>query len=301
MDLRLNNISDKRDARKHRTRRGRGIGSGLGKTAGRGHKGQKARTGVALKGHEGGQMPLHRRLPKRGFRSRKIKPWCIVNVGDIQSAVDKGRLLEDVIITERDLLRSGLLSDGKYFARILGDGIVSSKLHLEIPYASKPAIEKIEKMGGSIKILPRSKLESSLPTKYKYEYRDDNWGTREMVARLGEGEIMHLKTHLLSNEVKSGEEISLFVEINVQSDDKDMSEEQLDEYYLYFGGFGASTKRDVLRLTDVFRQAASSEGKFETEIKFQPEREGEIKVFVGLTHAGNRLVRRSHVLHCQPS
>ena len=147
MVLKLNRLSDTPGASKKRVRRGRGIGSGLGKTAGRGHKGQKARSGVAIKGHEGGQMPLHRRLPKRGFRGKR-KFWQIINLGQIQSAIDVGCLSAAGPITELELQKSGILKRGKYYARILADGILTSKIVLKVPYISENAARKIEDIGG---------------------------------------------------------------------------------------------------------------------------------------------------------
>lgn len=183
----LNELADNDGARKKRKRRGRGIGSGSGKTAGRGHKGQKARSGVAVKGHEGGQMPLHRRLPKRGFTHEKIRRWCIINLGDIQAAIDRGRLSDTVPITEHDLLRGGVLGRGSRFARVLADGELTSKIRLEVPYASQNAIRKIEDAGGKVKVLSRDELSSKLPSKYVYKRTLGDDLVRKVVADLERG------------------------------------------------------------------------------------------------------------------
>jgi large subunit ribosomal protein L15 len=151
--MKLNEIRDNEGATKNRMRVGRGIGSGKGKTGGRGVKGQKARTGVAIKGFEGGQMPLHRRLPKRGFNKPNRLEYNEVNLGRIQQAVDAGKLASDGAITVDALVAAGLCSKPRDGVRILGSGELTAKLAFEVAGASKSAVEAIERAGGSVTIL----------------------------------------------------------------------------------------------------------------------------------------------------
>ena len=151
--MRLNEIRDNEGAVKERMRVGRGIGSGKGKTGGRGVKGQKARTGVAIKGFEGGQMPLHRRLPKRGFTPPNAKDYNEVNLGRIQTAVDAGKLDAGEPVTVEALVAAGVLSKPRDGVRILGTGELKAKLAFEVAGTSKSAAEAIEKAGGSVKVL----------------------------------------------------------------------------------------------------------------------------------------------------
>ncbi len=151
--VKLNELSDNPGATKDRIRVGRGIGSGKGKTGGRGVKGQKARTGVAIKGFEGGQMPLHRRLPKRGFHNPFSIDYNEVNVGRIQQAVDAGKLDAKAPVTLDALIAAGVISKPRDGVKILGQGEIKAKLAFEVAAASKGAIAAIEGAGGSVKLL----------------------------------------------------------------------------------------------------------------------------------------------------
>jgi large subunit ribosomal protein L15 len=151
--MKLNEITDNPGSSKNRIRVGRGIGSGKGKTGGRGVKGQKARTGVAVKGFEGGQMPLHRRLPKRGFTPPNAKDYNEVNIGRIQEAIAAGKLAADAPVTIEALVAAGVISKPRDGVKILGVGEISAKLAFEVAGASKSAIAAIEKAGGSVKLL----------------------------------------------------------------------------------------------------------------------------------------------------
>jgi large subunit ribosomal protein L15 len=152
--MKLHEISDRPGARKKRVRIGRGIGSGSGKTGGRGGKGQTARSGVRIKGFEGGQMPLHRRLPKRGFKNspfaRKLNE---VNLGRIQAAIDAGKLDPAATVDSAALVKAGVLRRPLDGVRILGFGELKAKIALSVWGASKPAIAAVEKAGGSVTIL----------------------------------------------------------------------------------------------------------------------------------------------------
>ncbi|MBV9136612.1 MAG: 50S ribosomal protein L15 [Hyphomicrobiales bacterium] len=150
--MKLNEISDIPGALKSRKRVGRGIGSGKGKTAGRGVKGQKARTGVAVKGFEGGQMPLHRRLPKRGFRSRSKRELNEVNLDRIQRALDGGKLSAGKSVDIGALVQSGVCRSARSGVKLLGRGELKARLAFEVEGASKAAIAAIEKAGGSVTI-----------------------------------------------------------------------------------------------------------------------------------------------------
>ena len=153
--MKLNEISDIAGARHSRIRVGRGIGSGKGKTGGRGVKGQKSRSGVAIKGFEGGQMPLHRRLPKRGFKNPFRKHFAVLNLGRLQAAIDAGKLDAKKTITAAELGPVvGQLGDG---VRLLAKGELKAKVTLEVAGASKAAVEAVEKAGGKVTILaPKS-------------------------------------------------------------------------------------------------------------------------------------------------
>lgn len=152
--MKLNDIRDNEGAHKTRIRVGRGIGSGKGKTGGRGVKGQKARAGVAVKGFEGGQMPLYRRLPKRGFHNLFAKDLNEVNLGRIQQAVEAGKLDAKGAVTIEALVAAGVITrQAKDGVKILGVGELKTKLSFEVAGASKSAVEAIEKAGGSVKIL----------------------------------------------------------------------------------------------------------------------------------------------------
>ena len=149
----LNDIRDNPGARKRRVRVGRGIGSGVGKTAGRGQKGQKSRSGVAIKGFEGGQMPLHMRLPKRGFNNIFARDCAEVNVGAIQRMIDAGKLDAGQPLDHAALIAAGLARKAKDGVRLLGKGALSAKLTLTVAHATKGAREAVEKAGGSLTVL----------------------------------------------------------------------------------------------------------------------------------------------------
>jgi large subunit ribosomal protein L15 len=155
--MKLNQIADRPGARKTRQRIGRGIGSGVGKTGGRGGKGQTARSGVRIKGFEGGQMPLHRRLPKRGFNNVFAKKLNEVNLGRVQAAIDAGRLrLEDGAEVDAALLvNAGVLRRAHDGVRLLGDGELKTKVSFVVYGASKSAIAAVEKLGGSVRVLAK--------------------------------------------------------------------------------------------------------------------------------------------------
>jgi large subunit ribosomal protein L15 len=150
--MRLNQLHDNPGARKNRIRVGRGIGSGKGKTGGRGGKGQTARSGVAVNGFEGGQMPLYRRLPKRGFKNIFALDFVEVNTGRLQQAIDAGRLDAAKPVDAAALRAAGLIGRPRDGVRLLGKGELKSKLHLEVAGASKSAIAAVEKAGGSVKV-----------------------------------------------------------------------------------------------------------------------------------------------------
>lgn len=151
--MKLNEIRDNQGARKSRMRVGRGIGSGKGKTAGRGQKGQKSREGVSIAGFEGGQMPLHMRLPKRGFNNIFAKDYAEVNLGAIQKAVEAGKIEAGATLDHAALKAAGLARGGKDGVRLLGKGEISVKLGFTVAGASKSAIEAVEKAGGSVEVL----------------------------------------------------------------------------------------------------------------------------------------------------
>lgn len=158
--MRLNGIKDNAGARKFRVRIGRGIGSGVGKQGGRGGKGQTARSGVAIGGFEGGQMPLHRRLPKRGFNKWRPQSFNEINVGALQQAITEKRIDAAKPIDVASLVASGVLRRAKDGLRLLGDGEISSKISITVNHATATAKAAVEKAGGSIKVIEVKVLEA---------------------------------------------------------------------------------------------------------------------------------------------
>jgi large subunit ribosomal protein L15 len=156
--MKLNQISDNAGAHKARMRIGRGIGSGKGKTGGRGGKGQTARSGVRIKGFEGGQMPLHRRLPKRGFSNTPFQlKLNEVNLGSLQKAIDAGKLDPKATINTESLVKAGVLRRARAGVRLLGTGELTAKINIEVYGVSKAAQAAVEKAGGSVKVLAPKK------------------------------------------------------------------------------------------------------------------------------------------------
>ena len=151
--MKLTDLRDNPGARKGRMRVGRGIGSGKGKTAGRGQKGQKARSGVAIKGFEGGQMPLHMRLPKRGFNNIFAKDYAEVNLGQVQKLVEAGKLNTGAVIDHAALQAAGVARGGKDGVRLLGKGELTAKVQFKVAGASKSAVAAVEQAGGSVEVI----------------------------------------------------------------------------------------------------------------------------------------------------
>lgn len=162
--MKLNDLRDNEGARKNRMRVGRGIGSGKGKTAGRGQKGQKSRSGVAVKGFEGGQMPLHMRLPKRGFNNLFGKDYAEVNLGMIQKLIDAKKLDARSTIDHAALKAAGVARGGKDGVRLLGKGEITAKLNFSVAGASKGAVAAVEKAGGKVEVIDRGPSEHEKKT-----------------------------------------------------------------------------------------------------------------------------------------
>ncbi len=157
--MKLSDIADNPGSRKKRMRVGRGIGSGKGKQAGRGGKGQTARSGVRIKGFEGGQMPLHRRLPKRGFNNIFALDLVEVNLDRIQAAIDAKKFDAKDTVNAESLVKAGILRRSRDGVRLLGRGEIKAKITVEVHGASKSAVAAVEKAGGSVKILAPKKAE----------------------------------------------------------------------------------------------------------------------------------------------
>ncbi len=157
--MKLNEIKDNEGSTHSRKRLGRGIGSGSGKTGGRGVKGQKSRSGVAINGFEGGQMPIYRRLPKRGFNNIFAADYVVVSLARIQAAVDAGKLDAKVTVDAAALKAAGVIRRAKDGVRVLADGELKAKITLEVAGASKSAVEKIEKAGGKVTLLSAAAAE----------------------------------------------------------------------------------------------------------------------------------------------
>jgi large subunit ribosomal protein L15 len=150
--MKLNELRDNEGATHSRKRLGRGIGSGKGKTGGRGVKGQKSRSGVAINGFEGGQMPLYRRLPKRGFKNPNAKEFNTVSLGRVQAAIDAKKLDAKETVNAEALIKAGVVRRVKDGIRLLADGELTAKVSFDLAGASKAAVEKVEKAGGSVKL-----------------------------------------------------------------------------------------------------------------------------------------------------
>ena len=157
--MKLNDLADNPGSRKKRMRVGRGIGSGKGKTSGRGGKGQTARSGVRIKGFEGGQMPLHRRLPKRGFNNIFRLNFAEINLDRLQQAIDSKLIDAKETVNAESLVKAGVLRRAKDGVRLLGRGEIKAKINIEVHGASKSAVEAVEKAGGTVKILQPAKAE----------------------------------------------------------------------------------------------------------------------------------------------
>ncbi|GAB29494.1 50S ribosomal protein L15 [Acetobacter pasteurianus] len=160
--MKLNELRDNEGSRYRKKRLGRGIGSGKGKTSGRGVKGQKAREGVSLNGFEGGQLPIYRRLPKRGFKNIFRKVYAPVNLGAVEKALADGKLAAGAPVTEEALKKAGLVGTGKYAGvRILAEGELTKAVTFEVSSASASAVAAVEKAGGSVKLLQPKAAEAS--------------------------------------------------------------------------------------------------------------------------------------------
>ena len=155
--MELNNLNDNEGAKRPKKRLGRGTGSGLGKTSGRGNNGQKSRSGSTINGFEGGQMPIHRRLPKRGFKKYNRKIYKIINLGDVQKSIDIGKIDASKPIDTSAILSSGLISTQNDGIRLLARGKITSKIEIQVTGASTAAIENVKKAGGNVNLISKKK------------------------------------------------------------------------------------------------------------------------------------------------
>ena len=155
--MNLSEIKDNKNATRNRKRLGRGIGSGTGKTSGKGHKGQKSRSGVSIKGFEGGQMPIHRRLPKRGFTNINRKPFVVLNFSRIENLINENKIDPKKIINSQTLLDLGVVKSLKSRIKLLAKGTIKTKINIEVSAASISAKDSVEKVGGSITIIENQK------------------------------------------------------------------------------------------------------------------------------------------------
>ena len=164
--MNLSEIKDNKNATKNRKRLGRGIGSGTGKTSGKGHKGQKSRSGVSIKGFEGGQMPIHRRLPKRGFTNINRKPFVVLNFSRIENLINENKIDPKKIINSQTLLDLGVVKSLKSRIKLLAKGEIKTKINIEVSAASTSAKDSVEKVGGSITIIEYQKSAIKSPKKF---------------------------------------------------------------------------------------------------------------------------------------
>ena len=163
--MNLSEIKDNKNATRNRKRLGRGIGSGTGKTSGKGHKGQKSRSGVSIKGFEGGQMPIHRRLPKRGFTNINRKPFVVLNFSRIENLINENKIDPKKIINSQTLLDLGVVKNLKSRIKLLAKGEIKTKINIEVDAASASAKDIVEKLGGTITIVEKKKLDLKLSKK----------------------------------------------------------------------------------------------------------------------------------------
>ena len=163
--MNLNVIKDNKYATKNKKRIGRGIGSGTGKTSGKGHKGQKARSGVSIKGFEGGQMPIHRRLPKRGFTNINRVPYVVLNFNRIQSLINDKKIDPKKIINHQTLFDLGIVKTLRSKIKLLAKGEIKTKINIEVAAASNSAKKIVDKVGGSITIIENNRLVKTPPKK----------------------------------------------------------------------------------------------------------------------------------------
>jgi len=163
--MNLNNIKDNVGSNKNRKRIGRGIGSGTGKTSGKGHKGQKARSGVSIKGFEGGQMPIHRRLPKRGFNNINKVSFVEINVNRLDKLIDEKIIDPNKTINNKVFMDIGLINSEKSRVKLLANGELKNKINIEISAISSSAKDKVEKVGGSVLIQDNEKLVKKIENK----------------------------------------------------------------------------------------------------------------------------------------
>jgi large subunit ribosomal protein L15 len=203
--MRLNQISDNEGARRPRKRLGRGIGSGLGKTAGRGGKGQTARSGGAKAGFEGGQMPIYRRLPKRGFNNPFPVEFNEINLGRIQQAVDAKKIDAAAPVTIDTLVKAGVVSKARAGLRLLGSGEFKAKLAFEVHHASKGAIAAVEKAGGSVKMLKPAKPEAEPKKEAKAPKPEAKAPKAEAKAPKGEAKAAKAEAKAAKPEAEKGE------------------------------------------------------------------------------------------------
>ena len=194
--MRLNELKDNPGSRRSRTRVGRGIGSGKGKTAGRGHKGQKSRSGVAIKGFEGGQMPIHMRLPKRGFNNFTKKKYTEITTGKLQSYIDSGLLKIDKEITETDFISSCAIKKSPNGFKLINKGDLKSEINISISKATKSSIELIQSLGGTINILetPKTKRNRKVTKKTNKTKQEKDIPEGSKVAENDLGENTEDKT-----------------------------------------------------------------------------------------------------------
>jgi large subunit ribosomal protein L15 len=204
--MRLNEISDRPGATRPKKRLGRGIGSGLGKTSGRGVKGQKARSGVAIKGFEGGQMPLHRRLPKRGFNNIFAKRYNELNLGRVQAAIDAGLIDVKELVTAAALVKAGLLRRVRDGVRLLGSGEIKAKVAFEVAGASASAIKAVEAAGGTVTLKSITGRERPLGDAIKAKRRADKREADLAKAEAKAGRGPKAKGEQQGDEAESAEE-----------------------------------------------------------------------------------------------
>ena len=176
--MNLNELSDRANANRARTRVGRGIGSGKGRRSGRGNKGQRSRSGVALWGFEGGQMPIHRRLPKRGFNNIFRRRFAVVNVGRLQAAVDAGKIDASKPVDAAAMAAAGVVTKLRDGIRLLGRGKLTAKLSVTVDWASPGARAAVEEAGGSVTVLRQAKSDAAMEKNRKPK-RDEETPARE--------------------------------------------------------------------------------------------------------------------------
>ncbi|AQQ04122.1 50S ribosomal protein L15 [Roseibium algicola] len=294
--IRLNKLSDRPGSTRQRRRKARGIGTGKGKTAGRGHKGQKSRSGASLFGQEGGQNPLVRRLPKRGFTSRDKTPWCEINLQQIQEKIDQHRLDINQTIDEDALFQAGLMRRGRMYARVLGVGELKQAIELHVAHSSKGARSKIERSGGKVKNL--ASAVKNLDSKHLYGLYNKEVNIKEAIQINFEGVSMYLKSNVDRYNINATDTVNVDIEVRLDDTEKMIEPDLLSELSILFDGYGIESEVQSLDFSQIYNDI-SSRNVFNSTVKYHPTETGSLDILVNIMRGHERIARTRHTLDCE--